>query len=54
MQRNILMIFFWKETDPGSFRGAAEDLQGPHKPPGCATPPGAPWCLVGPLWHLFV
>ena len=45
--------FFWKETDPGSFGGAAEEPQGPHKPPGRATPPGVPWCLVGPLWHLF-
>src|SRR3989337_1072221 len=27
------------------------ELCGPHKPPGRATPRGAPWCLVG---HCFI
>ena len=44
--------FFWKETDPGSFGGAAEEPQGPHEPPGHACPsqarPGASWALGGP------
>ena len=55
MQRNFLTIFSGRKQT----QEASEEQQKSHKGPTshlgapAPSPLGAPWCLVGPLWHLF-
>ena len=47
MQRNFLTIFSGRKQT----QEASEEQQKSHRGPMSHL--GAPWCLVGPLWHLF-
>jgi hypothetical protein len=53
MQQNFLMIFSGRKRTQEASGKQQKSHTGPTSHLGMPAPPGAPWCLVGPLWHLF-